>query len=256
MKYTKEYKNLIVSEFLSGKSKREVAELAGCSFNTCNNILQSEKINRGVINKYQHNENYFDVIDTEDKAYWLGFITADGCVYKNTLNIKLCGKDSNHLSKFLNCLSSNGVVQIGVEYLKDKEYSYSRVKISSNQIVSSLANVGILPKKSFTVKPYNISNDLKRHYWRGVVDGDGSLGNYNNKNRISLVGNLAIVNGFSMWINTFCETKAQPYKKCNIFCVNYAGNILATKIISELYRDCTIYLDRKMSIAKLAIGSV
>lgn len=31
---------------------------------------------------YSFNENYFNEIDCADKAYLLGFICADGCLYK------------------------------------------------------------------------------------------------------------------------------------------------------------------------------
>ena len=32
--------------------------------------------------KHNLNKDYFKNIDNEEKAYWLGFIAADGCIYK------------------------------------------------------------------------------------------------------------------------------------------------------------------------------
>lgn len=46
---------------------------------------------------YKINENYFEKIDSENKAYWIGFISADGNVYKNKLSIELNNKDDELL---------------------------------------------------------------------------------------------------------------------------------------------------------------
>ena len=48
------------------------------------------------------NEHIFDIIDTEEKAYWLGFIYADGCISlkTNAFEISLKYDDINHLNKF------------------------------------------------------------------------------------------------------------------------------------------------------------
>lgn len=58
---------------------------------------------------YDIDENFFEEINTEEKAYWLGFILADGCLKKNSnqLSINLSIKDFNHLEKFKKNLKSD-----------------------------------------------------------------------------------------------------------------------------------------------------
>ena len=56
--------------------------------------------------KYALNEAFFEIIDSEEKAYWLGFIAADGCVYRRTLSINLNIKDKAHLEKLIAILNS------------------------------------------------------------------------------------------------------------------------------------------------------
>ena len=56
--------------------------------------------------KYALNETFFEVINSEEKAYWLGFIAADGCVYRRTLSINLNIKDKEHLEKLITVLNS------------------------------------------------------------------------------------------------------------------------------------------------------
>ena len=66
--------------------------------------------------KYYFNKNYFDIIDNSEKAYWLGFIWADGYVCKRKrkdnhieydFKLSLSKIDSDHLEKFKKCLNSN-----------------------------------------------------------------------------------------------------------------------------------------------------
>lgn len=65
--------------------------------------------------RYNFNEHYFDNIDSSDKAYWIGFIWADGYVckrdrgnrYEYNLKLELCKEDSKHLETFVKCIDGN-----------------------------------------------------------------------------------------------------------------------------------------------------
>lgn len=97
--------------------------------------------------KYQVNENYFEKIDSEEKAYWLGFLYADGNVrmHKNKsgiLKLKLKQSDKKHIEKFSKCLNSNYPIKSGIEIIKNKGKEYkcyhSTINIYNTKLVKDL----------------------------------------------------------------------------------------------------------------------
>lgn len=198
-------------------------------------------------------ERYFEHIDTEAKAYWLGFLGADGNVCGNLLQIDLAASDRAHLEKLRVALaSSHPVVNRQVEYLQ------ARFAISNKTLVADLAKHGLLPKKSLTLVPWSGPSDLQRHYWRGMVDGDGSLFYSSNKWAITLVGSLATCEAFSAWIRSLVpEVSANVHAgHGNCWEVRVNGNRAVPVIIKQLYDRATVFLDRKMERAQLAMDMV
>ena len=65
------------------------------------------------MSKYKYNKDYFNKIDTADKAYWLGFLYADGCVTQNKDHtiIDLSIVDYAHLLLFRDCVESNNNIR-------------------------------------------------------------------------------------------------------------------------------------------------
>ena len=105
----KEHKEDIIDLYVNKNMKVQyIANLYKCTTTSIYRILKEEKVKMKTISeskkKYKLNEHCFDEIDTEEKAYWLGFIAADGCVYKNSnawrLQINLKSSDKHHLEKF------------------------------------------------------------------------------------------------------------------------------------------------------------
>lgn len=93
--------------------------------------------------------DFFKTIDTEEKAYWLGFIAADGNIRKNLLacSIELKLSDKGHLEKFAECFDG----YYRVEELQ-REYPSARIQIYSKQCCLDLAQYGVTPTKSLTLK--------------------------------------------------------------------------------------------------------
>ena len=71
--------------------------------------------------KYKFQENFFEIIDTQEKAYWLGFLFADGNVYKkrNSYYIKLSVCDKEVVERFKQDISA--------EYPITVTYSNNRI---------------------------------------------------------------------------------------------------------------------------------
>lgn len=116
--------------------------------------------------------NYFEFIDSEDKAYWLGFIYADGCVTKDhkQLIINLAPKDYNHLEKFKQCIQGKYQIRF-----KDNN-RYVSYCVSCKQFIEYLINDGCIPHKSLILQFPNtniLPIEYRRHFIRGYFDGDG-----------------------------------------------------------------------------------
>lgn len=124
------------------------------------------------------NIDYFEKIDTEEKAYWLGFIYTDGYISPklNALRIEIKSTDYLHLQKFANIFGRK--VYYANRTLGDKTFTSCYVSIYSKKIIKDLNNLGIVNKKS-DKDVYNffeyIPKRLMRHFIRGVFDGDGTI---------------------------------------------------------------------------------
>ena len=113
--------------------------------------------------------NFFSIIDTEEKAYWLGFLAADGNVGSNNpvVSIHLSLTDVDHLSKIRQSLQSTHPIKI---YNKSCYFT-----IRSKILTDDLKQYGIVPRKDRIVRAPQIDTFFVRHFWRGVIDGDGCL---------------------------------------------------------------------------------
>ena len=103
----------------------------------CYNKLKALGIpSRSKREKYSFNRQYFNNIDTEDKAYWLGFLLADGNNTEATLRIRLKAADREHLEKFNTCINGNIEIKIedGSGYAKGKKDSVASLVISSREM--------------------------------------------------------------------------------------------------------------------------
>lgn len=133
--------------------------------------------NNKKYNKY--NEDYFETIDTPDKAYWLGFIYADGYITtSNRWGIELQYNDISHLQLLNKCLNSN--VEIKSRLKKSPSGSINKVAyilISNKKMYLDLLKNGVIKNKTYTLefpKENIIPDSLMNHFIRGLFDGDGS----------------------------------------------------------------------------------
>lgn len=218
--------------------------------------------------KYAVNENYFEKIDTEEKAYILGFLTGDGHVDNReaTLRIALQVPDRAHLEKILKSLESNYPITER-ELLKKKTNKISRqceVNINSKKMVSALHALGFSNNKTHDATPVVIDEQLVRHYFRGLIDADGSLmwlkpdtkrNRKTGKWRIGLVGTQPIIAAFVRFVehNTGIQMGIET-RTCEdgllLDNATTSGVAYVQKIAHLFYKNATIWLDRKYSLYK------
>jgi len=132
--------------------------------------------------KYHVNETYFDVIDSEVKSYWLGFLYADGYIRErvngNSLELKLSQLDIGHLELLKECIESSHKINLSVGKTKGKSgkehFSHmASLSMYSNRLVESIKKQGFHSRKTFTIDKPNIKEEYYRHFIRGFFDGDG-----------------------------------------------------------------------------------
>lgn len=139
-----------------------------------------------------YNKNYFSVINSHEKAYWLGFIYADGYITEKTyrFGIELNINDKDHLQNFLNCIESNMKIRTRTrknrfENKQQENINSCSIIINNKKLHSDLKNLGVQFNKSKTLKfPTNdiLPKEYHFSFLRGVIDGDGTIGIYNCKN--------------------------------------------------------------------------
>lgn len=194
----------------------------------------------------------FQEIDTEEKAYWLGFILADGYLNEDRkfLSIRLGIVDEKHLEKFATFMEEKDYkikYGVGGAYTRDNPVCY--IDYNSKELVADLKKWGIFQGKSGKEKPIDfIDDNLKRSYIRGLIDGDGHV-----KNRLfSYVGSLEscqyMKDYFGKWIS-YKENCSYIHKKGTIFTFRLE-NQQVNKALKEIYLNSSIYLDRKYEVVK------
>ncbi len=163
---------------------------------TKNENIRSIKLKGDVpLNKYGLNHNYFDNIDSEHKAYILGFLYADGNVSQNKyyITIDLSYDDVNMLDYISNQIY-NEQPPYFIREINNKKYC--KLQISSKHMANKLVELGCVPNKTDVLKFPNekiISQDLQRHFIRGYFDGDGSITFRNNNPMIYIIGNKDVL---------------------------------------------------------------
>lgn len=207
--------------------------------------------NKGTSGAKKHffDENTFEKIDTEEKAYWLGFIMADGCIYSDKkskrLQINLSSKDINHLNKFQYFLKSDYPIQIK----KIKNSKASLLKINSTKMCNDLINNGILERKSLINKyPKNIIPDKYfLSFLRGYFDGDGCF-SINEKSSLKILGTKDFLSNIQKILKEKFQINSSLYKNKNIYSLEILRKKDKKIFLNLIYQNSNIYLDRKYDL--------
>lgn len=243
--WTAEQLQDILSAYSKGESAVSIARRSGVSYPIIRPLLQKHGIvlrSRAEVRRVNTcNHAYFHAIDTEEKAYWLGFLTADGCITTgNRIAVHLGTADCSHLFKLKMALAATQTVSSNTRSCA--------LVICSPEMAADLAAHGILPKKTFSTKPAQIAPELARHYWRGVIDGDGYISKAGNG--LVLVGDYEIVLQFQAFALARCpEMKAGISRKENIYQIQLSGKG-ARNMLEIIYSGASVFLERKYELAK------
>lgn len=247
----------VVNRYLAGKeTAKQLGKDFGVSTVAICNLLKRRGIQPKRLNcfhpKYSLNEDYFDDINTEEKAYLLGLLFADGCNYPkyNRVTIGLQEGDVSILHRFAKEIESDRPLW----YRKPNGNTKGQYKFEmySKKLCKSLASKGCVPKKSLILEfptSKQVPRHLLRHFVRGYFDGDGCLYTYG-KSRIkcNVVSTKMFCKALKGVVKSELGIDSKVYKK-------HTNGVTAQFFIYKkqdcisfldwMYKDCTIALDRK-----------
>lgn len=198
--------------------------------------------------KYTLNESFFEKIDTEEKAYFLGFLYADGYLnYKHKiLGISLQERDKDILEKLRIIIGSSKPLVFREWISKHPTWQNSYVlEVYGIKICEDVIKLGCVPKKSLILQfptENQVPNHLLRHFVRGYFDGDGSIGNTTH-----IVSSMMFLNSLQNLLNKMGIESKISNMACNSITKDLAMNkkLSAIKFLDWIYQDSTIYLNRK-----------
>ena len=206
--------------------------------------------------KYEVRSDYFDVIDSDEKAYWLGFIAADGGIVGiRGLKIELAIKDADHVRAFRDIIAPNAeTYDVPPKVLTSlrKEYLSSGgvgIRLSERRLVESLSRYGIVSGKSRTfLWPHELNEDFAKAFVVGYVDGDGTLCvTAENILMFSLLGTESFLDSvrerIEIWTSIAIPRPLPAWGSTHLFHLGKNGK--AVLKIAEMLDDVGIGLARK-----------
>lgn len=241
--------------YLSGKSTRAIAKAYGLSHHISvtsalkrQNIKQRPKPERNRL--YKVNQYIFDEIDNEAKAYWWGFLYADGHTHRRSLILSLSTKDKKQLEKYRAFLQTDAPVRIYSNKANGKKYKRASVEITHQHLTKRAKELGIKtgrpsPRHILEMIPPRLFN----HWLRGFFDGDGSA---TKAKSVDFCGSLGLMELLKRIIAKQCNTnpnlKIVKHTTANLYYLSYSGRINALKVADYMYQDATIWMERKRSV--------
>jgi hypothetical protein len=264
---------------LSEKDKEEII----CAYEKESSTELADRygVSRGMITKlwYDHNligktrrfymlknEDFFSVIDTDEKAYWLGFIMADGNVSENkkgmnSVRIGLQISDENHLKKFCNAIGTDKPILTSVN---NSGREYASIEISSDVMFNDLKLYGCVPRKTWGNTWVDLNNpEMQAAFIRGYFDGDGSISNNFEMNSlyramVSISGFKSNVEKFRIYLEnigihaSYRQDNSQSRYKSELpfGAIAFPNKLERYKFLKFIYPEtATVYLERKYILA-------
>lgn len=264
---------LIEHRFERGMTLQEMGDLLGITRERVRQILKREGLD-GKIDLTQSywrktdgdltevNKHYFDVIDSEKKAYWLGYLTAKARIVQSSdhgrksLHMSIAQNNLEHVKEFLREIEANVTIGTAISELRGKQYTTHKVTISSHHMASRLEEHYLVSPKHLNTKvPPTIPKEWIRHYFRGFYDGKGFLWKHkelDNKQMMFMFGSEQFLKQFKKHMLSTLGLKVRS--KCiredkdhNNYRFYLGDKVAIQSIWLYMYEGATIYHPRKVN---------
>ena len=253
-RWTESQRAYLKELYQSGLSPSQIARQLGKSYSSVYFQLRTLGIERRSRSEacrgFAINDHWFQEIDSEHKAYWLGFIAADGCLaHGNTLQIAIKEEDGALLEDLRRRLR----IATPIRYRAKRAW----LTVSSKLLADDLRSHGITERKSLKLCwAETVSEDLVPHFLRGYIDGDGCWTVYNSGEKTKY---FLYIYGTQQFLKRSREVleknccASKPLIRRNtpnsrIYRLVYGGRKQLSRIWHFLYDDAHIFLVRKRSV--------
>ena len=243
----------IRQRYEAGEPAHVIARDHGVSRPTLIRLLRKQgahiRDNSECQQKHSCDHRFFQIIQTEQQAYWLGFFTADGSIRPpNIIALATALRDGAHVRRFATAVETT----CPVEDRLNRRWPMTEIAFRSTKMTDDLAQFDVVPNKEQTVPWPALPSHLVRHYLRGEIDGDGSFTTSRRQVSMMVASNRPYLESCQQFLmNEFGFKKTKIYKagkKVGIHCLRYGGNRQMLPFFNWLYEGTTIYLPRKRQL--------
>ena len=179
--FTENEEREICSLYKKGKSKNYICKIYHCRLEAISNVLKNNNIKTrpfGLTKNLNIKEDFFEVIDSEEKAYFLGLLFTDGSISKpertrsSSIRLQLKESDIKIIEIFKNILN----IESKIYYDKRKNKESVVIGFRNQKMVNDLAKFGIIPNKTYLTNHLpEVPKKILKDFLRGLLDGDGSI---------------------------------------------------------------------------------
>ena len=246
---------VLSKELENGASYLQIAKTFDIGADTLAKIAKEYNIYRDNRRKFTIDENYFSKIDSKEKAYWLGFLSADGYIDQDRgiIALGLQPSDEGHIQKFLDAIHSNKPIKTVNHFFNNKNHEGKYVHLNSKKMTSDLLRLGLYRKKSLTYTPPTAEQvpTIYLKYWLlGYFDGDGCLTVYESRGtmryKMGFLGTKETIDFIQKYLGTNKNVHKAHRCENNTYEVKYTETDTKT-ILDFLYGDVdpNMCLERK-----------
>lgn len=247
-----EMKEKVFEMYNSGMNTNQIAKELGYATSAVSTLLKKNNVELRDY-RYKVDESFFEAVDTEEKAYVLGWMYSDGNISGDMFRIQIA--DLDILEKIKDILKFEGPIQ---DVSPPKKFPHRKIQFNMSvcrkKMVDDLAKLGVMPAKSLILQfptEEQVPLHLLGHFLRGVFDGDGSISRTaSNGFNVSMVGTLEFVEKViditdCPNFKIYCRF---PERENSTRSMASGHRETVAKFLDFIYKDATVYLQRKYDL--------
>lgn len=241
--------DVIIDRYVKGENIPGISKSYGVGPSPIISILKKNSIRirpRAEYRIHKLNEDYFETIDSHEKAQILGFLYADGCVATNAdsyrLSIIINEKDVKYLERIKTAFGYSGPIR---RFKAQKKYNHVALVVHSRKLCEDLIKLGCMPRKTFKVKfptSGQVPEEFVNSFVLGFFEGDGSIWTSKQKAiTISLIGRKNMMKAIrDRWnlTNKICKGGTTYY-------FSFCRKPIVQSFLKDIYSNAAFVLERK-----------